>query len=234
MPEISELDLHDLIALVLQRAGGVLVEDVLPAIEGKRRADILFEDEAVVAEVKTLTNDRSNDPNVKTRINHLVTVEGPEMGGPIIFGTVGVRLDKLPDRMAKKALRILSKRVQREVGHANNQIKDTKAEWKDTAHGLLVIATPPLPINLHVIGWAVHDATVRGHNSSIDSLMQVECDRDLQGRIVGLVVSFHSIGGKGISEELKNQIAEGFNSLSELPFIEASEEEFFKRYEIDP
>lgn len=226
-----EFSLHSFIEEILRSSGATPVECVLAPKRGRNRADFIFPEPRVVAEIKSLETDRAEDAAVLSKLNELITLKGPSMGGPVIFGEVSISLDQLPDKLARQAFRLLTKQVQKAVDKANRQIKETKQDldWPE-AHGLLVFAAPPMTTDLHLIGWAVHDALRAGQNSSIDSLLLFEIDApDEQTRNV--VASFHDKDTTNpLSNEIKDGIAEGIGKLVGGPMIEGSEEDFFNRF----
>lgn len=230
-----DLDLHAFAEELLLAAGGQRVEELLPSKEGRKRADIAFESDKVVIEIKSITNDRTADPAVKKAMNDLLVHKGPELGGPIIFGTASVRLDKLPNKLAANAFRLLAQRVQKEVTTANKQLRETIEDlgWDD-GQAVLLFIVPPMGIDLHLIGWAVNDATRGGRNSRIDSLMMIECDApDEQTR--NLYITQHSIKGVTIPPWFIRALASTIERMFGSPAREIkNEEEFFSRFESKP
>jgi len=228
------IDLHAFAEDLLLRAGGEHVENLLPAVEGRKRADIAFAGERVIVEVKSLTNDRGNDPAVQETMNRLIVEDGPALGGPIIFGQASVRLDKLPDKLARQAFRLLGNRVRREVGSANRQIRETVEDLRwGTGQGVVLFIVPPMKINLHLIGWAVFDAIRGGANSSINSLVMVECYAPDE-HVRNLVVSHHSIAGVGVPTSILRGLHSAVTEVLGATPHEMGEDDFFRRYEIDP
>lgn len=60
--QCKAMDQHELVVRVLSEAGGVNAEELLaPEYRGKR-ADIVFQAESLIAEVKSLTSDRRQYP----------------------------------------------------------------------------------------------------------------------------------------------------------------------------
>ena len=145
----KETPRHKLITEVLRKAGGVDVESILPRIKNEQRADIFFEKYSTIVEVKEIVNDRLSDPEVLESLNRLLTMDGPAMGGPVVFGTVNIRLDTIPHALARRYFQRIGKRVQKEVAKANSQIRDTKDALKlPDARGLLVMVARPMKMNL--------------------------------------------------------------------------------------
>lgn len=230
----NEIDLHAFAEELLIAAGGVNAEQHLPLVSGRKRADIAFIRERVVVEIKSLAKDRSADPLVQKAMNKLIVDDGPALGGPIIFGTAKVRLDKLPSKLATNAHRLLGLRVQKVVRAANRQIKETVQDFGwEGAQGVLLIITPPMDIDLHLIGWAVFDAMKGGLNSSISSLILIECDAPDE-RTRNLVVTQHSIGGVSVPEPILRSLQSAIGRLLDTDPYELDEADFFRRYEIDP
>jgi hypothetical protein len=229
-----KLDLHGFAEGLLLAAGGERVENLLPQMPGRKRADVAFIAERTVIEIKSLTNDRGHDPGVKKALSRLIAENGPAMGGPIIFGDATVRLDKLPSKLATNAFRLLGNRVRREVTAANRQIKETIEDlgWED-AQGIALFIVPPMKIDLHLIGWTVNDAIRGRQNSSINSLVMIECDAPDE-RTRNLVISQHSIAGVGVPAAILIGIQSAIRQLLNMDVEKLSEEDFFRRFEIDP
>lgn len=89
------IDQHELIERILCAAGGVPVETVVPVDYAGKRADILFEADNLIVEIKSLTSDRRNDPQVATKLGN-VFLQNTNLGGPIPFGEMKVQLHDLP------------------------------------------------------------------------------------------------------------------------------------------
>lgn len=168
------MDQHELMIRVLCTAGGIPMEEALPPDYAGKLADVLFARENVVVEVKTIASDRADDPRTGEAIA-LMFSENVANGAPVIFGQVTIGLHDLPVNIAEKALRIVGKRVKREVTEANRQIRASKeALGRDDACGLLVIVTPPYKLDRESVGWLVGDALRGGSCRSINAIMIVE------------------------------------------------------------
>lgn len=63
-PGSEAMDQHGFISSVFEAAGGEPVDALVPAGYTGKRADILFRTDGIIAEIKSLTNDRRNDPKV--------------------------------------------------------------------------------------------------------------------------------------------------------------------------
>lgn len=215
----------------LRQAGGIDVEAILPAASSKKRADIFFEQYSTIVEVKEITNDRLSDPEVLKALNELITVEGPSLGGPVIFGTRMVQVDKLPSVLARKFFQRVCKRVQKEVAQANSQIRDTKeALGVEEARGLLVIVVRPMKMNLRAIGWAVHDELAKNDHPHLTDLMMVECETETPAEHGDSFISFHNRYPVGLPMELKVKIGQAWANLTGQKLQEAQPDDFDRRY----
>lgn len=224
-----EKDIHSFIETLLITAGGEPVVNVVEELPKRKRADIIFQSEDVIAEIKTVTNDRLSDPDVFETLNELIAVKGPAMGGPIVFGTCSIDLDKLPDRLARRAFRLLAKTLQRQVASANRQFRETKEDGnREDAHCLLVVGLPPMKFDLEIVRWAVADAIRGGENSHIDSLMVVECESP-DDVTRNLFVSHYTIRGKTLSNVMKESIRDGLRVTIRGPLLETDEEALLRR-----
>ncbi|MCB4862989.1 hypothetical protein K7W03_25745 [Sphingobium sp. PNB] len=227
----KEAPRHRLVTEILRKAGGIDVESILPRVPKKRRADIFFKDHEIIVEVKEITNDRLSDPKVLQSLNDLITIDGPSMGGPVIFGTVRLRADTLPNALARKYFQRVGKRVQKEVSEANGQIRDTKeALGLPDARGLLVLISRPMKMNLRVMGWAVHDELTKNQHPHINGLMMAECETETAIETGNSYISFHSRELNGLPDQLKVQIANAWGEVTSQRLAVATEADFDRRY----
>ena len=165
---IGPTDQHDLFCEVLRRAGGIDVSSILPAEHRGSNADILFEDENVVFEVKSITTDRPNEDRIMHEVAELLMRDA----GMIIFGQVNIDPTKLPERAARNLFRHIGRRYQAEIKASNIQIRQTKlALDRETARGAVAFIAPPSKISPEVVRWLVADAIRGGKFSCVDSLI---------------------------------------------------------------
>lgn len=137
------MDQHELVTIVLCAAGGRHAEEALPPGYAGKRADIVFASDNLVAEVKSLTSDRRQEPQVATKLG-AVMERNVAFGAPIVFGTMNVRLHDLPKPVAEQALRVVGARVRKEVTSARAQIAATRTVLAmPDAYGLVVFVSPP-------------------------------------------------------------------------------------------
>jgi hypothetical protein len=168
------MDQHELMIRVLCEAGGHRVEELLPTDYHGKRADVVFTEEGVVAEVKTIGSDRTADPETAAALGKMFS-ENVAMGAPILFEPTTIGLHDLPQAVAEKALRIIGRRVQRETRDANRQIKATWAALgiRDP-YGLFVLVTPSHGLDRDSIGWLISDALRGGTRRGINGVVIVE------------------------------------------------------------
>lgn len=227
----GETPRHRLLAEVLRRAGGADVEQILPKLPAQKRADIYFEKYATIVEIKEVATDRLSDPHVLEELNRLLTIDGPAMGGPVVFGDVHVSTDQLPEALARRFFQRVGKRVQKTVAHADGQIGDTKqALGLPDAEGLLLLTFRPMKMNLRVIGWAVHDELRKHGHANLHNLMMVECEADKPNEAGNSFISFHNRRPRGLDPALKLSIARAWGEITGQHLQRASEGELDRRY----
>jgi len=165
---------HDLMVEVLIAAGGQPPEAYLPSDYLGRKADVVFPDDDLIVEVKSLTTDRAADPRITDAVGEMFA-RSIHLGAPVLFGTMQIGLHDLPPMVAANTLRIIGKRVLIEVQAANTQIKATKAALnRPNAKGVLALITPPFKLDRRSVAWLVGDALREGRNSSVNVIFLVE------------------------------------------------------------
>lgn len=140
-------------------------ESLSPSYVGKR-ADVVFVSDNLVAEVKSLTSDRRQDPQVATKLG-AVMERNVALGSPIVSGSINVRLHDLPKSVAEQALRVVGARVRKEVTSARAQIAATRtALAMPDAYGLVVFVSPPERLGNQTMAWLINDAL--RHSAKMD------------------------------------------------------------------
>ena len=230
MYEVSS-NQHELMVRVLTASGGVPLECMVPKGYSGKIADVLFKKDGVIAEVKSITSERTRDPEVSRALGEMLSLNA-NAGAPVIFGTKPINVADLPTPVAEKAMRIFGKRVQSEVTRANSQIKASKLVLDlPNAYGLLVFITPPFRLNRWSVGWLVHNATKGGACRSINGIMIVESpvavvsDTPLPR---DSYLSFHSRGGRQLSMVLKKRIGQAWGVITEQEMKHAKVDDFFQ------
>lgn len=175
------VDQHELIERILCVAGGVPVETVVPVDYAGKRADIWFEADNLILEIKSLTSDRRNDPQVATKLGE-VFLQNANLGGPIPFGEMKVQLHDLPPLLAERSLRVVGKRVRAEVASAAKQVQATRNVLQvPEAFGLVVFVSPPDRIGHASIAWLINDVVSKSEDRlGLDCALVIETPLGLE------------------------------------------------------
>ncbi|MDB5985167.1 MAG: hypothetical protein JWR16_220 [Nevskia sp.] len=122
--------------------GGVHVRSIVGDSPAFENADFLFGADSVVAELKSLDEDKILDEGVIQGASELYLQELPnDPTLPIIFGEVLTTTAGRSEAFARKIAALYEKPIKRMVEKANRQIKDTVAALNvPMARGLLIIA----------------------------------------------------------------------------------------------
>lgn len=165
---------HTLLEKVLREAGAQSIAPLASAGYTGKIADMIFAEDDVIVEIKSLTTDRAADPAVGTAVGEMFA-RGTHLGAPVIFGTVTIGLHDLPVKVAANTLRIIGRRIQTETKAANKQLKASKVVLgRQKALGLVALITPPFKLDQDSIAWLVGDVLREGRCSSIDAVLLVE------------------------------------------------------------
>lgn len=207
----ASTDQHQLIEHILCSAGGVLVETVVPVDYTGKRADILFEADNLIAEIKSLTSDRRNDPQVATKLGD-VFLQNANLGGPIPFGKMAVRLHDLPTLLAERSLRVVGKRVRAEVASAAKQVQATRDVLQiPDAFGLVVFISPPDRIGHDSMAWLINDVVSKSEDRhGLDGALVIETSLGLATESSSASNSFSvffSISGRTLPDGFGERIA---------------------------
>jgi len=134
--------LHDELCAALFACGGVPPEKHLPAKYSGPKSDAVFPNERTIVEVKSLCSDRVEAAELEGLADQLFS-DWSRNGGPIAFGTIHFDVREMAEPYRGALLEFYGKRVKRELGNANRQIRETAAAlgWND-AFGMVVFLTP--------------------------------------------------------------------------------------------
>lgn len=212
---------HDLMIAVLGASGGIPIETLVPKGQPGRIADMLFPDDNVIAEVKSLENDRAADPAILAAVADYFA-RNEHRGAPKIRETTVIRMHDLEPEIGIGTMRILAQRPIDVTKTANKQIKATKtALGRPDALGMLVIITPPFALDRNSIIWGVRDATRNDHCRSIDLLFLVETPlgREVDpGPAPPSFLSFHPRSeGQLVPERLEARLHQGWQTVTGQP-----------------
>jgi len=225
------LNQHDLMVRVLIEAGGQAAESAVPSGYEGRVADVLFAEDDVIVEVKSLTTDRANDPEVGQAVGEMFT-KNTHLGAPVIFGTITVNLHELDPRVAANTLRIVGQRVQNATKSANDQIKKTKiALDRPNALGVVVLITPPFKLDRKSIVWTMGDVMRDGHCSGINLVFLVETplaapEPEAPGG--NSFLSMHSRAERGLPDHLVEAIYQAWGRVTGQSGARADGDDFHK------
>jgi hypothetical protein len=224
------MDQHELITTVLCEAGGSHVEASLPSGYAGKRADVVFAPENLIAEVKSFTRDRRQDPQVATKLGEVME-RNAAFGGPVVFGTVNVRLHDLPKPIAEQALRVVGARVRKEVTSARGQIAATRTvlDMPD-AYGLVVFVSPPERLGNQTMAWLINDALKHSaHMDGLDGAMVIETPLGFPAggfKRRNTFSSLWSISGRTFPNGLAERIAAAWERITPQPARYAEVEDF--------
>lgn len=203
------MDQHELAVTMLRAAGGSPVEARLADDYAGKRADILFAAERVIVEVKSFTSHRAEAYQVAGKMGEMLA-RNIHLGAPVLLGPTRMGLHDLPALVAQKALRILGKRVRKEVSAARDQIAATRAALLlPEAFGLLLFISPPHRIGQQSIAWLVADLRALGHDlTGLDGILMIETARGTgtAGPRPPSFLSFWTISGRSLPDVLKDRI----------------------------
>lgn len=212
------IDQHAFIERVLGAAGGVPVDTAIPPDYAGKRADMLFAADGIIVEIKSLTSDRRNDPEVMSKLGE-VFVENANLGGPIPFGEMTVRLYDLPPLLAESLLRVIGKRVRVEVANAAKQIQATRDILKmPEAFGLVVFVSPLERIGHDSIGWLINDVVNKAEDRrGLDGALVIETSFGLGVETAAASNSFSafsSISGRPLPDGFAERIAAAWQRVT--------------------
>jgi hypothetical protein len=134
------VDIDKEFAVVVKKCGGLVLDDELGGNRPFANADFIFHESKVIAEMKRLHEDKSEDPEMKQKLGELWTswcerglVQGPTP--PLIDSK------KVPQQCQHEMIRTMGESIRRRIKKANAQIKATKAAMNlPDYHGMLFLA----------------------------------------------------------------------------------------------
>lgn len=139
MAETFDIDLEFYKAMVT--VGGRRPVDINPIADRGPNADVVFEKENTILELKTLTEDAATSAAVKRRLNKLYGAWVAEGRMPPATGPVLISTKTLPRDLTVRLLEALAPPIRNLVTKANKQIKKTKLTLNmPTASGVLILA----------------------------------------------------------------------------------------------
>ncbi|QTN32268.1 hypothetical protein HZ994_07965 [Akkermansiaceae bacterium] len=134
------IDIEETFAELVRDSGGVVLEDKLPKSPSFENADYVFHHERLVAELKCLTEDNVNSPNIESKIDALIA-DWHDQGKIQTKQRDKESWRKMPQELQTKIYEISTKSIKRRIQKANAQIRETKRELGlDNYLGMVILA----------------------------------------------------------------------------------------------
>ena len=136
----TSIDVERTFADFVRRHGGEVVEDLVGPSPDFHNADYLFRSNGVVAELKRLVDDKSEDENIKLKIQQKFDrwMDDGTIGP--IYGRVRVESKTLPENCQRELIDVYKPAIQRRIIKANKQIKATLNRFRiQNGRGLLIV-----------------------------------------------------------------------------------------------
>lgn len=130
-------------------------------------ADVVFRDENVILEVKTLMADPTERADHIQKVSAIYNRWVGRPGVPIIYGRRAINSADIPPEMAFELLRSLADPIRTSVTKANRQIRQVKVSLNmPEAHGVLLLCNAgATTLTPQVILHALHHALGKRHSS---------------------------------------------------------------------
>jgi hypothetical protein len=134
------VDVENTFTAFVRSYGGEVVRDLVGASPAFLNADYLFRKQGVVAELKCLTEDKSADARMRTKINtKFLEWMNRRLIGPI-YGRVQIQSRTLPIECQRELMAIVAAPLRSHIRKANDQIKSTISQLRlENAKGLLIL-----------------------------------------------------------------------------------------------
>jgi hypothetical protein len=207
--------------------GGQLGLDLFGHNPDFANADYVFPQDNVVAELKCLTDDKSEDEDLQKKLEELfetaikrgfIPNPGP---GRVVLETKGTPLE-----FQREVYAVISRSIKRRLAKANKQIKQTKARLNmSNAQGLVLLCNDG-NFRLEPAQW-VHAVRVALGNdfSSINSVVQFTVNMlsttPMMGQHANLWMSGQRPGIRPVSEDFIHRFGEGwarhFGQILKMP-----------------
>ncbi|MCE0498485.1 MAG: hypothetical protein LV481_11125 [Methylacidiphilales bacterium] len=167
----QQVEIEEAFNAVAKKCNGQLVSDIVGQSPGFVNADYVFHHDKVVAELKCLEEDKSNDPATKQRLGNLWVKwrEGGLVSGPV---PPAINSRTLPPLCQNEMCRVMGEPIKRCIQKANAQIRATKSALNLSDYrGLLLLANDgnlifEMPVMIHLIYL-----TIKDHFHEIDNVV---------------------------------------------------------------
>jgi hypothetical protein len=135
-----QVDVESAFADFVRRYGGEVVEDLVGASPDFKNADYLFRSGGVVAELKRLVEDKSEDENIKRKVQQKFDSWISDGTVGPIYGRVRIQSNTLPEKCQRELMDIYKPPIRRRIIKANKQIKATIDRFRiQNGKGLLIV-----------------------------------------------------------------------------------------------
>jgi len=166
----SRVDIEEVFSAVVKKCDGEIVHDTVGPSPPFANADYIFHQSKVVAELKCLKEDKSDDPAMKRRLGDL-WLKWQREG--LVQGATPPTIDSrtLPHACQNEMCRTMGEPIKRCIQKANLQIRATKSALNlPNYHGVLLLANDgnlifEMPVMIHLISL-----TIKDHFHEIDSV----------------------------------------------------------------
>ena len=156
----------------VEEFGGELVSRLVGSSPGFDNADYLFDRYRVIAELKTLDEDKLLDPRFIDKTSRLYE-EAHRNGGTqvVVFGTVRMSASEFTPECQERLMKLCEQPIRDAVKKANRQIRQTKEHLKRADYkGVLIVVNENNTALAPIIAVELlHRILARPHYSSIDN-----------------------------------------------------------------
>ena len=120
------VDIDKEFAVVVKKCGGTVLDETLPDKREFHNADFVFHKSKIIAELKRLDGDKSDDPAIQQKLGNL-WLKWVEQG--LVQGPTPPVIDSrlVPVRCQTEMIRAMGESIRRRIKKANVQIKATKS-----------------------------------------------------------------------------------------------------------
>ena len=134
------VDVDSLFTTLVRAQGGEVIEDLVGKSPGFLNADFLFRSEGVVAELKRLVEDNSQNTAIRAKLSSLSHGWIERRLVPPAYGRVRMESRTLPLECQREVMAVFAKPMRQQILKANSQIKSTIANLSiPTGQGLLIL-----------------------------------------------------------------------------------------------
>lgn len=136
----SVVEVDSLFTAFVRANGGEVVEDLVGKSPSFLNADYLFRSEGVVAELKRLVEDKSQDAAIKAKLSSLSSAWVQRRLVPPAYSRVRIESRTLPPECQREIMAVFAKPMRQQILKANSQIKSTISNLSIPAgQGLLIL-----------------------------------------------------------------------------------------------